>query len=110
MRIKLRTTNFEHTPAIDTLAEEKLVAPTKKILGDIDDRADILFDIEFELTTHHHRNGAIWRAEAQLEVPHIPQLTLFRNTLIRLFVRQRLAILWLLASFIRILDQFQIKR
>ena len=73
MRIKLRTTNFEHTPAIDALAEEKLVAPIEKRLSHVDATNDILLDIEFELTTRHHQKGEIWRAEAQLGLPHLAQ-------------------------------------
>ena len=71
MRTTLKTTNFDHSAAIDALAEEKLIVPLKKLLADIDEKADTLFDIEFELTTKHHRKGKIWRVEAQLALPHI---------------------------------------
>ena|SRR3989344_2652151 len=74
MRTHLKTTGFEHTPAIDALAEEKLIRPVEKLTADIDERADIPFDIEFELTTHHHRKGKIWRAEAQIELPRVASL------------------------------------
>ena len=69
MRINFKATNIDHTPAIDTLFDEKLVAPVRRLLGDIDAKVDLLFDVEFERTTHHHRHGKIWRAEAQLNLP-----------------------------------------
>lgn len=71
MRTTLKTTNFEHSGAIDALAEEKIIKPLKKLLADIDGKTDTLVDIEFELTTKHHRKGKIWRVEAQLALPRV---------------------------------------
>ncbi|MBI2039282.1 MAG: HPF/RaiA family ribosome-associated protein [Candidatus Niyogibacteria bacterium] len=69
MRTHLKTTRFEHTDASDALAEEKLIRPVQKLLAELDQRADLLLDIEFERTTRHHEHGKIWRAEAQLSLP-----------------------------------------
>lgn len=70
MRTNIKTTNVERTPAMDTLAEEKLIQPIERLIADRDAAADVLLEIELELTTHHHRKGRIWRAEVQLELPH----------------------------------------
>lgn len=74
MKIHVKTTNFGHTPAVDALADEKLIRPVQKLIQGIDRAADVPLDVEFELTTRHHRKGKIWRAEAQIELPHSAQL------------------------------------
>ena len=68
--MNLKTTNLTSTPSLDALAEEKLLRPIKRLLAKDDKLADILLDVEFGRTTHHHRKGEIWRAEAQLALPH----------------------------------------
>ena len=71
MRFQLKVTNTEHVPALDALADEKFAQPVQKLLGGLDVSADIILAVEFERTTNHHRTGAIWRAEAQLDLPSV---------------------------------------
>ena len=70
MRFQLKLTNMESSPALEALADEKFTQPVKKLLGALDASADVVLAVEFERTTKHHRTGAIWRAEAQLDLPH----------------------------------------
>ncbi|MEK7599030.1 MAG: HPF/RaiA family ribosome-associated protein [Patescibacteria group bacterium] len=74
MRIKLQATNFKLTPANEVMVNAKLTEPARKLLKKIDEKADIVFDVELELITKHHRKGQIWRAEAQLNLPGLQNL------------------------------------
>lgn len=74
MRVLLKTTNFKLTPALNDLAEEKLVRPVRKLLGKFDKEADVIFELELAKTTKHHQKGLIWRAEAQLSLPGLKSL------------------------------------
>lgn len=69
MRVNIKTKNFELTAPLENLVNTKLVEPAKKLLAKLDEKVDIIFDIELELTTKHRRKGRIWRAEAQLDLP-----------------------------------------
>ena len=69
MRVKIKTTNFELTPAIDDLTAKKLLKPVERLIKKTDDKSDVIFDIELAKTTKHHQKGLIWRAEAQLDLP-----------------------------------------
>lgn len=74
MRVLLKTTNFELTPALEELAQTKLVQPVQKLLVKPDQKADVLLEIELAKTTKHHQKGLIWRAEAQLNLPGLKSL------------------------------------
>lgn len=69
MRVKLKTTNFSLTPALDDLVQKKLVLPVEKLISKIDEKSDIIFDVELAKTSKRHQKGQIWRAEAQLSLP-----------------------------------------
>ena len=62
------------TPAIDDLADKKLLTPVRRLIKKIDDKADVVFDIELAKATKHHQKGRIWRAEAQLDLPGLKSL------------------------------------
>ncbi len=64
MKLNIKTSNLELTPAIKEYIETKMEAVTR-FLGNLD---IINFDFEVELTTKHHNKGEIFRAEANLEV------------------------------------------
>jgi len=65
MKINLKATNLELTPAIRSYVEEKINKLTK-YLGEV--RA-VSCDVEVGLTGHHHLKGEIFRAEVNLELP-----------------------------------------
>lgn len=66
MRINIKATNIELTPRIKDYVQEKMDM-LEKYLGDI---KIIQADFEVELTTRHHVKGEIYRAEANIELPH----------------------------------------
>ncbi len=64
MKLNIKATNLELTPAIQEYIETKMEAVTR-FLGNLD---IVNFDFEVELTTKHHNKGEIFRAEANLAV------------------------------------------
>lgn len=66
MRINIKATNIGLTPRIKDYVQEKMDM-LEKYLGDI---KVIQADFEVALTTHHHVKGEIYRAEANIELPH----------------------------------------
>ncbi len=64
MKLNIKATNLELTPAIREYIDTKMEAVTR-FLGNLD---IINFDFEVELTTKHHNKGEIFRAEANLEI------------------------------------------
>ncbi|MEK7122120.1 MAG: ribosome-associated translation inhibitor RaiA [Patescibacteria group bacterium] len=74
MRIHIKTTNFESTPAVKTLVEEKLILPAEKLLESLNKKADIIFDAELAKITKHHKEGKIWRCEINLDLPGIKNI------------------------------------
>ncbi len=64
MKMNIKSTNLELTPAIKKYVEEKM-SGIEHFLGK---EPVINFDIEVELTTKHHNKGEIFRAEANLEI------------------------------------------
>lgn len=60
-RINTKATNFEITPALLSLLDQKIL-PLEKFMPDA---ADTNCDIELEKTTEHH-SGKIYRAEVNL--------------------------------------------
>lgn len=66
MKLTIKATNLEITPAIRAYIEKKLAA-VEKYLG----RQEVVnCDVEVELVTHHHHKGEIFRAEVNLQLPH----------------------------------------
>jgi putative sigma-54 modulation protein len=65
MRIKIKATNLELTPAIKDYIETKM-SMLDKYLGEV---KVMNCDVEVSLTTHHHLKGEIYRTEVNLELP-----------------------------------------
>ncbi len=68
MKINIKATNFELTPAIKEYIEEK-VGGLEKFIHHPD--SSIQTWVEVGLTTRHHQKGDIYRAEIQISLPHI---------------------------------------
>ncbi len=64
MKLDIKSTNLELTPAIRDYVEQKM-SMVEKYLGSQD---VIQCDIELELTTNHHHKGNIFRAEVNLQL------------------------------------------
>lgn len=65
MKIKIKATNLELTPAIKDYVETKMLMLNKYLNG----ISPVLCEFEVSLTTHHHLKGEIFRAEANLSFP-----------------------------------------
>jgi putative sigma-54 modulation protein len=65
MNLNIKTTNISLTPAIRDYFEKKLMSLDK--LVDFN-RDNVLVQAELGKTTHHHRQGDIFRAEVNLRV------------------------------------------
>ncbi len=63
MRITIKATQMELTPAIEARVKEKILGLLKYFPNIIE------ADVEVGVTTHHHLKGNIFRAEANLSVP-----------------------------------------
>ena len=61
---KIKVTNMELTDVIQTYAEEKM-SSVERLLGK---DSDALIEIELEKTTNHHKQGDIFRAEANVTI------------------------------------------
>lgn len=66
MQINIKATNIELAPRIKDYVQEKMDM-LEKYLGDI---KVIAADFEVAITTLHHVKGEIYRAEANIELPH----------------------------------------
>lgn len=65
MKINIKTSNIELTPAISEYIHKKM-GMVEKFLGKIE---VVHCDFEIELTTKHHNKGEIFRAEVSLAIP-----------------------------------------
>lgn len=65
MNIKIKTTNFSLTPAIQTYLEDKLRTIKKFLPND----ESIFFEVELGKITRHHQKGDVFKAEVNLTVP-----------------------------------------
>lgn len=71
MRLRIKSTNTTLNEPMKTLIEQKLTKPLIELLGKLDEKADVLLEIEAGKTTRHHHKGKIWIAEANLSLPKI---------------------------------------
>ncbi len=62
MNIKLRSINFDITPAIDEYVTRK-ISSLEKFFGN---KENILCEVEIGRTTKHHKSGEIFRAEVNI--------------------------------------------
>lgn len=70
MNIKIRSKNFDITPAIDDYVTKK-ISTLEKFLGVKD---NILCEVEIGRTTTHHKSGDIFRAEVNIVEPGNKQI------------------------------------
>lgn len=66
MKINIKTSGIELTPAITGYVYEKLEYLNKHLVGV--DAETIVADVEVGKTTHHHHKGEVFRAEINLSV------------------------------------------
>lgn len=62
MNIKIRSKNFELTPAIEEYINKKL-SPLEKFLGSTE---GVLCEVEIGKATEHHKSGDIFRTEVNI--------------------------------------------
>lgn len=65
MKIKIKATNLDLTPAIKEYVETKMKMLNKYLSG----ITPVLCEFEVAMTTHHHLKGEIFKAEANLSFP-----------------------------------------
>lgn len=65
MNIKIRSINFDLTPAIEEYVNKK-VSSLAKFLSSVE---EILCEVEIGRTTKHHNSGDIFKAEINIMVP-----------------------------------------
>jgi len=66
MKINIKTTNIELTPAISSYVEDKVNMLDKFIV--VADPESVNADVEIGTTTKHHQAGDIFRAEINLHI------------------------------------------
>jgi len=76
MKINIKATNLDLTPAIRSYVEEKIGGTEKfiKKMKPVDKspeegKATVEIWVEVERTTFHHRKGKVFRAEVQMKLP-----------------------------------------
>jgi ribosomal subunit interface protein len=65
MNIKIRSVNFDLTPAINDYVNKKISSLGKFITN----QNEVLCDVEIGRTTQHHKSGEIFRAEINMDIP-----------------------------------------
>lgn len=71
MNIKIRSINFEITPAIDEYVSKK-ISSLEKFLEKKD--GEVICEVEIGRTTMHHKSGDIFKAEINLTQPGAKQI------------------------------------
>ncbi|MEI6842932.1 MAG: ribosome-associated translation inhibitor RaiA [bacterium] len=66
MNIKIRTANFDLTPAIEDYIYKKLPSLEKFLNKD----GNVLCEVEIGKTTSHHKSGDIFKAEVNITESH----------------------------------------
>lgn len=72
MKVDIKATNIDLTSTIKDYAEKKVESLEKFILNPVD--PSIQAWIEVGKTTMHHQTGDIFRAEIQIQLPHIEKI------------------------------------
>ncbi len=70
MNIKIRSVNFDLTPAIEDYVDKKILS-LEKFFGGYD---NILCEVEVGKTTGHHNSGDIFKAEVNITSSNISQV------------------------------------
>jgi ribosomal subunit interface protein len=69
MKINIKTTQLDITPSLKEYIEEKIGA-LDKLIERYDAEGGVEIWIEVGRTTKHHQKGDVFRAEADLRLPH----------------------------------------
>jgi len=69
MIINIKTTNLKLTPAIESYINQKIERDLSKFIKRLDEKGAAELFVEIARTTRHHRQGDIFRAEANLRLP-----------------------------------------
>ncbi|MBI5147554.1 MAG: ribosome-associated translation inhibitor RaiA [Parcubacteria group bacterium] len=68
MKISIKGTNLDLTPAISEFIELK-IGSLSRFIGAFDEKGVVEVKVEIQRTTKHHRRGDVFRAEANLRLP-----------------------------------------
>ena len=68
MRLQVKATGFDLTPALNQLIEQKFSGLTK-LLERWEKNTDVLLRVEVAKNTKHHNKGKVFYAEANLDLP-----------------------------------------
>lgn len=69
MKIIIKATNLELTPAINEYIGEKIGSLDKFLNKKLEKESEIKIEIEIARTTKHHKSGDIYYAEANIHLP-----------------------------------------
>ncbi|OGZ94198.1 MAG: hypothetical protein A2633_01105 [Candidatus Sungbacteria bacterium RIFCSPHIGHO2_01_FULL_47_32] len=70
MKLSLKATGFKFDEALRIYTVKKIVEPVKKFLSRGELLNTAMLDVEIGRTSSHHKKGLVWRAEANLAIPH----------------------------------------
>ena len=68
MKINIKATNLELTPALSQYVEEK-IGSLSKFLKNYEIEAEVNVHVEVARSTRHHHSGNVFKAEVNLELP-----------------------------------------
>lgn len=68
MNIKIKATNLDLTPSIETYVEVK-IGSLKKFIKKPESLGEIKVEVEIARTTMHHHKGNVFHAEANIYLP-----------------------------------------
>ena len=68
MKINIKTSNLDLTPALNQYIEEK-IGSLSKFLKNYEKEGEIQVRIEVARTTRHHHRGDVFRTEINLDLP-----------------------------------------
>lgn len=69
MVINIKATNLKLTPAIEDYINQKIERDLAKFVRRLDEKGAAKLFIEIARTTRHHKQGDVFRAEADLRLP-----------------------------------------
>ena len=68
MKLQIKATGFELTPALEQLIEQKF-GGFSKFLTKWETNRELVLRLEIAKNTKHHNKGMVWYAEANLDLP-----------------------------------------
>lgn len=63
LTVKIKTTNLDFTPAIESYVREKIQMLEKFLRHYSRESGELIFEVEIGKTTRHHKQGNVFRAE-----------------------------------------------